>query len=130
MSPKNEDSEKNLVLIVEDEKNIQEILKLGLEMEGFQVITADNGKMGMDILSSTSPLPCVILLDLMMPIMNGWEFADAISKESSLSTIPLILVTAYGDRAKSIPSKAIVEKPVDFNVLIEAVNKCCGTQFS
>ena len=115
-------------MIVEDERNIQEVLRLSLEMENYEVITADNGKMALDLLSSIAILPSAILLDLMMPIMNGWEFADAVSKNSRFSKIPIILVTAYGDRAQSIPSMALIEKPVDLNVLIETVNKCCRTK--
>ena len=128
MSAQSEEYKSHLIMIVEDERNIQEVLRLSLEMENYEVITADNGKMALDLLSSIAILPSAILLDLMMPIMNGWEFADAVSKNSRLSKIPIILVTAYGDRAQSIPSMALIEKPVDLNVLIETVNKCCRTK--
>ena len=114
----------NSILIVEDEKGIQEILKMALEMEGYQVFTADNGKEGMELLPKMAT-PCLILLDLMMPVMNGWEFAEAISKDMTLATIPMVVVTAYGDRAESIPSKGVLKKPIDLDSLLRIVNKWC-----
>jgi CheY-like chemotaxis protein len=113
------------ILIVEDEKSIQEILKDALEMEGYSVFTADNGKEGLAKLP-TIPTPCLILLDLMMPVMNGWQFAEAISKDMVLATIPVVLVTAYGERAKLVPSKGIIKKPIDFEFLLKTVEKWCN----
>lgn len=112
------------ILIVEDEKGIQEVLKIALEMEGYEVYTADNGKMGLEILP-TIPTPCLILLDLMMPVMNGWQFAEVISNDTALATIPMVIVTAYGDRARSIPSKGILKKPIDLDSLLTTVKKWC-----
>lgn len=114
----------NSILIVEDEKGIQEILKIALEMEGYQVFTADNGKEGLDLLPKMVT-PCLILLDLMMPVMNGWEFAEAISKDMTLATIPMVIVTAYGDRAEKIPSKGVLKKPIDLEALLKIVNEWC-----
>lgn len=95
----------NNILIVEDEKGIQEVLKDALEMEGYTVFTADNGQEGLEMLPKM-PTPCLILLDLMMPVMNGWQFAEVISKDMTLATIPVVLVTAYGDRARSTTGMA------------------------
>ncbi len=114
----------NSILIVEDEKGIQEILKMALEMEGYQVFTADNGKEGLELLPKM-PTPCLILLDLMMPVMNGWEFAEALSKEMTLATIPVVIVTAYGERAESIPSKGVLKKPIDLDALLRIANEWC-----
>lgn len=113
------------ILIIEDEKSIQDILKLALEMEGFKVYTADNGKQAMGILPQMKR-PCLILLDLMMPVMNGWEFAEEISKDSNLSTIPIVLITAYGDRAKQVAAKGILKKPIDLDSLLKIVNQWCS----
>jgi len=113
------------ILVVEDEKGIQEVLKMALEMEGYEVFTADNCKEGLEMLD-TMPTPCLILLDLMMPVMNGWQFAEAISKDMTLATIPVVLVTAYADRAKLIPSKGIIKKPIDFDSLLNIVKQWCN----
>lgn len=112
------------ILVVEDEKGIQEVLKIALEMEGYDVFTADNGKIGLEMLSKI-PTPCLILLDLMMPVMNGWQFAEVVSNDVSLATIPVIIVTAYGDRAKTVPSKGILKKPIDLDSLLNTVKKWC-----
>lgn len=112
------------ILVVEDEKGIQDIIKIALEMEGYKVFTADNGKEGLELLPKMQT-PCLILLDLMMPIMNGWEFVEALSKEMTLATIPVVIVTAYGERAHSVPSKGILKKPIDLDALLDQVNKWC-----
>lgn len=113
------------ILVVEDEKSIQEVLKDALEMEGYTVYTADNGKEGLEMLPKM-PRPCLILLDLMMPVMDGWQFVEAISKDVILATIPVVLVTAYGDRAKLTPSKGIIKKPIDLDLLFSSVKKWCN----
>jgi len=112
------------ILIVEDEKGIQEVLKDALEMEGYTVFTADNGQEGLEMLPKM-PTPCLILLDLMMPVMNGWQFAEVISKDMTLATIPVVLVTAYGDRAKLVPSKGIIKKPIDLDLLLKVAKQWC-----
>lgn len=113
------------ILVVEDEKAIQEVLKAALEMEGYKVFTADNGKEGIELLPNM-PTPCLILLDLMMPVMNGWEFAEALSKDMTLATIPVVIVTAFGERAKMVPSKGILKKPIDLDALLFTVKQWCS----
>ncbi len=112
------------ILVVEDEKGIQEVIKMALEMEGYKVKTADNGKAGLELLPKMET-PCLILLDLMMPVMNGWQFAEAISQDMTLATIPVVIVTAYGDRAMSIPAKGVLKKPIDLDLLLNTVKKWC-----
>ena len=112
------------ILVVEDEKGIQEVLKIALKMEGYDVFTADNGKIGLEMLQKI-PRPCLILLDLMMPVMNGWQFAEVISKDVTLSSIPVVIVTAYGDRAKTVPSKGILNKPIELDSLLNTIKKWC-----
>lgn len=113
------------ILIIEDDKGIQNSLKLALEIEGYQVFTADNGRQGLDILPKIPPV-CLILLDLMMPVMNGIEFLEEIGKDIMLSTIPVVFVTAFGETAKKLNSKQVIEKPVDLNILLDSVREWCG----
>lgn len=122
-----ETSHPHRVLLIEDEQGIQEVLKLGLQLEGLEVCTADNGKAGLEVLSSMNPAPCAILLDLMMPVMNGWECAEILSKDPNYSNIPVILLTAYGNRANSVPARAIIKKPVDLDELLKTINNLCPT---
>lgn len=111
------------ILVIEDNIDIQESLKATLELEGYNVFTADNGKEAIDHLEKI-PTPCLILLDLMMPVMNGWEFVEEFQKIDKYSNIPIILLSAYSERAKDIPLiKEIFSKPMNFKILLERV-KC------
>ncbi len=119
-------SGKGEVLIVEDDEGIREAMRLMLELEGYRVATASNGKEGLDALERRQA-PCVILLDLMMPVMDGWEFAEAIQKRPALSRIPLYVVTAFTDRTKPLPGAlGVLNKPVEIDVLLSTVDRYCG----
>lgn len=113
------------ILVIEDDKEIQESLKMALELDGYNVFTADNGKEGIEKLRKM-PTPCIILLDLMMPVMNGWEFMEVIGKDLMLSTIPVVIVSAVGDK-KGIPkTEGYIKKPIDLDALLNTVSKHCG----
>lgn len=115
------------ILIVEDDEGIRNALKLILEFSGYMVETAENGKVGIERLS-TIETPCLILLDLMMPVMDGWAFADAMKRDMMLAAIPIVVVTAFADKAQSISNASrIVKKPVDMNLLLRFVEEYCGT---
>jgi CheY-like chemotaxis protein len=113
------------ILVIEDNKEIQDSLKVALEVEGYNVFTADNGKEGLEALNKM-PTPCVILLDLMMPVMNGWEFVDEISKDIMLSSIPVVVVSAFGDKKGTPKTEGYIQKPVDLDALLNTVSKHCG----
>lgn len=114
----NEQPEKN-ILVVDDDEGIREILQMAFMTEGYAVTTAANGKEALDILSQSSRYG-LILLDLMMPKMNGWEFVEAFQKTAH-PQIPIILMTAYADRVKDIDVKEVISKPMDFEVLLQRV---------
>jgi len=113
------------ILLIEDDVDIRTILKDALEWEGYQVYTASNGKEGMEILREI-PAPGLILLDLMMPVMNGWEFADALEDDRAYAGIPLVTLSAFSDPEKRIRATGSIKKPVDFDVLFALVKKHCG----
>ena len=127
MEPINNDTNINYksILVVEDNIDIQESLKATLEIEGYKVFTADNGREALDQLAKI-PTPCLILLDLMMPVMNGWEFAEEIGKDIMLSSIPIVVVTAIGDANKSPKTDGYIPKPINYEALISTVKKYCG----
>jgi len=114
----------NNILIVEDDEAIRSTLKFALELEGYKVFSAVNGQEGVTVFK-TMPKPCVVLLDLMMPVMNGWEFIEVVEKDEELATVPIILVTAFSDQAKTIRAKGIVKKPVDWDELVTIVRRWC-----
>lgn len=113
------------ILVVEDNKEIQDSLKIALEVEGYNVFTADNGKEALSALGKM-PTPCLILLDLMMPVMNGWEFVEEVGKDLLLSSIPIVVVSAYGDKRGTPKTEGYIQKPVDLDALLNTVSKHCG----
>lgn len=116
---------KENVLVIEDAEEIRQILKLAIEMQGYSVIEASNGQEGLDMLENGT-LPCLILLDLMMPVMDGWTFSEKISEDERLNKIPLFVVSAYSDRVKSVKHlNGFMKKPVQLSDLLKVVSTYC-----
>jgi CheY-like chemotaxis protein len=80
------------VLVVEDDPDTREILRRLLEKEGCQVIAAENGRVALERLAESQPM--LILLDLMMPEMDGFQFVDRVRQHENWRTIPIVVVTA------------------------------------
>ena len=115
------------VFIVEDDLDTREMLAKFLELEGFDVRVAVNGQQALDALSEGAQAS-VILLDLMMPVMDGWEFRRRQSEDARLSRIPTIVVSAAGrDRLAQISADAYLSKPVDMDELLQRVHQFCAT---
>src|SRR5690242_695856 len=87
------------VLVVEDDSDLRESLSQALRDHGFAVTPASNGQQALDLLRSGTR-PTVILLDLMMPVLNGWELRDALREDPVLSGIPQLVISAYMDEAE------------------------------
>lgn len=113
------------VLIVDDEEAIRETLRMTLELEGYEVHTAEHGRAALEALEGT-PRPGVILVDLMMPIMNGWDFIAAVMQDCRFSTIPILVLTAFPDRAGALPAQSVLSKPISLDVLLSVVHDYCG----
>jgi len=116
------------VLIVEDDRDTREMLGRFLELEGFEVRSAANGDLALRSLQRADP-PCVIILDLMMPVMNGWQFRAAQQQDPDLASIPVVVITAAGPRAEipAINADGWLSKPVDFDRLLETIVSLCRT---
>ena len=113
------------VLIVEDDLDTREMLGRFLELEGYNVETAENGKRALERLGSGVGA-CVILLDLMMPVMDGWQFRQEQIRDAALADIPVIVVSAAGrDRLEKIQANAYLSKPVDLDELLGCVTQFC-----
>ena len=104
------------VLVVEDDDDIRESLKDGLENEGFAVDVARNGKEALNLLRSKES-PCLVLLDMMMPVMDGRGFLDEILKDTTLSKIPICVVSATATRLDITGAIGFLKKPVDLDVV-------------
>lgn len=112
------------ILVIEDEKEIRETLRQMLELEGYSAYEAANGREGLDLLTKIER-PCLILLDLMMPIMNGWQFLEIKSGNVIFATIPVVIVSAFGDRARSFKVQGFINKPIDIDVLYGTIKQYC-----
>lgn len=110
------------ILIVDDNPDVINSLKIGLEnsIEEYRVLGAENGQKCLELLRETDK-PDMILLDIMMPHMSGWEVFDRIKKDPSLNSIPIIFLTARTDRvaknAGNFLGDDYIEKPFEINDL-------------
>ena len=113
------------VLLVEDNDDVREMMSLVLQLAGNQVIEASNGREALSLLQAGGR-PCVILLDLMMPVMSGWELGAALAEDRALSAIPVIVLSALGEDTTLRPWAAgKLPKPVDIDKLIDVVSSFC-----
>ena len=109
------------VLIVEDDPDIRLLFSTTLAVRGFAVRTAGHGAEALAALES-GPRPAVIVADLHMPVMDGWELLTALHATPAFSSIPVIVLTAADDPGRSAPRPAtILIKPVATETLIEAI---------
>lgn len=109
------------ILVVEDDEDILENLRLFLEGEGYRVDVALNGRAALEILARADPLPSVILLDLMMPVMNGAAFHHAQLADPRIAPVPVILMTADGNatrKAKDMGVAGAIGKPFGIEDLL------------
>lgn len=113
------------ILVVEDDAAIRETIKEMLELEGFRVNTAANGQDALQMLEEIRT-PCLILLDLMMPVMNGWEFLEAIrGRNDVVSTIPITVLTALDAAEVSSYGCRLMKKPPNIDHLIAVAHDYC-----
>jgi DNA-binding response OmpR family regulator len=115
------------VLVIEDDPDMREIEKTALGCGGFEVLLATNGKEGLDKLAETRP--CVILLDLMMPIMDGLTFLAECRKRQLAAGVPIVCVSAGGQEmvahAMRLGARECIHKPADFEELCDRVAHYC-----
>lgn len=114
------------VLVVEDNDDVREMMAVTLELEGHHVATAVNGRDALEKLH-TGERPCVILLDLMMPVMNGWEFRRALELDPVLRDVPVVVVSAATkEMAQRAHATAHLPKPLDMDQLLDIVGALCS----
>ena len=112
------------VLVVDDQEAIRDTLQVALDDEGFTVECASNGREALDILERWTP--CVILLDLMMPVMDGWAFCEEQRRTGNLT--PVVLLSAAGgleDEQRALGAAAVIAKPFDIDRVISTIERVC-----
>src|SRR6476646_4398600 len=116
-----------LVLIIEDDEDIRIDLAEMLANRGYETSTARNGVEALEQLRSSSR-PSVIILDLMMPTLNGWQLRDALATDPELSAIPILVISGASDLASAaaaIGAVGYLAKPFRIASLVELVNRYC-----
>lgn len=113
------------ILVVEDDEGVREALSLILDIEGYEALAASNGAEALRLLETIEP-PCLILLDLMMPIMDGWTLAAQLEKDDRFASIPIVFLTAFAERATPLnKTHRVIRKPVDTHLLMTIVQQHC-----
>lgn len=112
------------VMVVDDDDDIRGSLADILSDEGYAVRAAANGREALADLRSGKTRPSVILIDLMMPVMNGYELRTELLRDPELSSIPVVVVSARGtiDQRQVAPAE-ILRKPVELGVLLETIER-------
>jgi CheY-like chemotaxis protein len=118
------------VLIVEDDRDTREAIAMALQCAGFAVEEAENGRVALDMIHSGT-LPCLILLDLMMPVMDGQEFRrHQLFWEPQITDVPVIVFSAVPDLERTAERmggvKAVLRKPIDPTALVNIVRSVAG----
>ncbi len=113
------------ILVVDDEEHIVMILKDSLEFSGFQVVTAYNGVEALERVESDHP--DLIVLDIGMPKLDGWEVCRRLKSEEKTKNIPIIILTAYAQasdqrKGAQLGADRFVTKPCDLTYLVEEIN--------
>jgi CheY-like chemotaxis protein len=111
------------VLVIEDDAEMRDLIKLALTAEGYRVVAVPNGRAALDHLRCTADT-CVLVLDLMLPVMDGLRFRAAQLRDRSLAWIPVIVVSGDADAprlARDVGARSFVQKPLDIERLTQAL---------
>ena len=114
------------MLVVDDHEDIRNTLSLALDDEGYEVRAAANGQEALTVLEEWTP--CVILLDLMMPVMDGWAFREEQLRRQDGHASPVVILSAAGELEKhreSLAAAAVIPKPFDIDRVVETVAAVC-----
>jgi CheY-like chemotaxis protein len=119
--------DKHLVLVIEDDLDIRSSIVELLEDSGYRVLGAENGAEALELLQSAASSPCLILLDLMMPVMDGETFHGELQKQPRWAGIPVVLMSAYRDVAERAARLKVdhLVKPVGIDEILTATRRYC-----
>ncbi|HEY3115580.1 MAG TPA: response regulator [Chloroflexota bacterium] len=111
-----------IILVVDDDEELRNITVMALESEGYRVASAEDGLAALSLLRG-GLRPKLILTDLMMPVMSGWEFRNELRKDPGFKLIPLIITTGYTEMAPRESINEILAKPVGIDLLLTRVEE-------
>ena len=121
-----ENTKPKKILTVDDDEDIRESISQMLELEGFEAVWAKNGQVALDYMMAIpdSELPDLVLLDFMMPVMNGQDFCEKKAKLNRLKNIPVVMMTAGGNLMNvmdRIDTGGYMSKPMDIETVVKMV---------
>jgi len=115
------------LLLVEDDDDVRDAMAASLRDEGYEVAEAENGRLALEWLQRNGD-PCLVLLDLWMPVMSGMELREKMVEDPRLAALPLVIVSAAGDgkaRAQEMGAIGFLRKPLDLQDLLATVERFC-----
>src|SRR5947209_19702321 len=112
------------VLVVEDERELREMMRDALELNGYAVVTAEHGRDALAKLPEIEHL-CLVILDLLMPVMDGWQFVATLRKHSALMSVPVVVHTSAPGQAPPGVTR-VIQKPLKFDRLMSVVREYCA----
>jgi len=111
-------------LVIDDDQDIRETLRDIIEAEGYPVVCASNGQEALSLLTKGFR-PGLIVLDLMMPVMSGWDFLMKLRQSHTLSEIPVAVISASGVRSTPSGATHLVRKPLELDAVLDLVHEYC-----
>jgi CheY-like chemotaxis protein len=115
----------NTILVVEDSDDIRELVCTTLRRAGYTVQEAENGATALALIEAMPEPPCLVLLDLMMPVMSGAQLLTKLQESGRLATLPVIVTSAVADCQRPAGARAYVRKPVSDTLLLQLVREFC-----
>ena len=116
------------ILVVDDDNAIRETLRAILQDEGYPVAVASNGREALECLAAMPP-PGLCIVDLVMPVMTGWELCAELARQPGLARVPVLLVSANSHLdapPQGLETVHLMKKPISFDRLLEYVERYCG----
>lgn len=111
----------NTILVVEDDEEIRDLIQDVLEEQGYDVVPAGNGMQALEYLRAADEVrPAVIILDLMMPLVTGWQVLQEIRADPGLADLPVVVLTAV-DRDRPRGVAALIRKPFNMLSLVDTI---------
>ena len=114
---------RSVILLVEDEEESREALRELLELEGLTIATATNGREALEAITELGDRLCLVLLDLFMPVMDGWQVIEALRADGRLRTVRVVIVTSAAHRAPA--GSPVIEKPLDIGRVMKTIQAVC-----
>lgn len=114
-----------MVLLVDDDADLRDAIADLLRIRGYTVTTAEDGHAALEVIGRNT-LPCIVLLDLVMPGMDGWKLLAVLRGDPLLATIPVVIASAHAATHAPLGTAGVLPKPFDLSELFAIVERHCG----